>query len=1380
MITFTAPTVLTGTQTNTDCIAYPAQALFQVDTDIPTASFTAGTYNWYLKPALYINAAALLGENATNPGAYCFILSTPPATALATPIETPWGGTAKGKQGRCWLTFTDNGGVIRVSIAFKFITQMDFDGYAENQALNNHDKLFKNSKNATADLTNTAPSVYNELANNSVRLAFWVNEPTSGDWAFIKLQTANNVAARFYNRGLGIAPMERIVEGSAKFRLERNNQLVADLSNIANTLVKHRVEMQPGFLPNKAYLMIIGSNTTNNTVTLIQNYGGAIIRFAEDGLPADAFTDWDLANGGVWIPPNTAITNLSGNIWEFSMTIEQSSTLPVNKYRIIAIWETDTDPATGAFIRYSFISDELTVSTCPALYDGNVVLIDGKLHDYLNVFDDYLRVAPKERIRSQLLFDAANYDADPARTGSFIEGFNKLVIRIYSVEAPNLTHIYEESVITKDLTGNWNLAAYPNLTIDPLTGEINFIFRVRYEESLPNLYTLQGNAQITPQTTMSWVGKTVYLEYELFIDNNNVSPLDIIRKTQILEVKEYYADFTSVLHYAPEGTQPSLQFCEGDPDIIICITDANNAGEAYFIPTIEGEVYGVANLAESDPNSGGGALPLLTTPLIIAQAGAFSADPENKACATIAMAELQRDRSYLFCAIKKGTPILACGEAADSGGAGDPITNTHAMGVAIGRIVVAFQMYAITVGGAFTGVCNNTDGLELDWNGNTDNSTENTGCGGNLHFGDGTVAVQKTAATPNFAEVTVTPGANIGGTQWWYKIFCVDYCRFCGRWAANLANVRLAGAGAGETYLHEEAEVFCLETEETGYVTLNYTIPATHAFNIYRIAVYYNGALAATTISFLQGSGALVFNHTGAADYFVVIITLFPYLTTANPAPLGWEINALCPGVEEIPAPGGCPTFYDYPLPAAAADNNSETQCFVLPRKGKCETNLPLCGELWNETLCSNDKPYFQPVCFERPLVSETCGYSYQQLVAFETAAVLFLIKCSEAQEAYFAAHNDFADFFADLGLTPPTNTPYVFSLDSFTPILLAKGYGRVLAQTQNGCIRSFGVKCSGKIVGASYEFEGCIYCFNPNLGEPIDIPVGGANNGISSGCGAGNQSWGDMIPLLTVPSDIPPIDECAVKRCEENDLIYLQFSLPDRFNDWENTGGTYGWQGGGEPYFVALKLADGCCNELGELPAGAIRSAWVGVQENIRLQTIIIDPSFIDRDCFQFKVELLGGANPCGAYFTEPYKRVNCEETVLLEGDFGDKFDCDGFFFGEPDKYLQSIGSFLPYKLKIRVRGEIALKETEIQKERSAKAPTQARQIERWRLRTEPLPPYVAEQIIRILTAKTITAQNKALEFAGNVSKNVEKGKMWFIDCDLNVIKCLLSYNCG
>lgn len=133
--------------------------------------------------------------------------------------------------------------------------------------------------------------------------------------------------------------------------------------------------------------------------------------------------------------------------------------------------------------------------------------------------------------------------------------------------------------------------------------------------------------------------------------------------------------------------------------------------------------------------------------------------------------------------------------------------------------------------------------------------------------------------------------------------------------------------------------------------------------------------------------------------------------------------------------------------------------------------------------------------------------------------------------------------------------------------------------------------------------------------------------------------------------------------------------------------------------------------------------------------------------------------------FYSEPYCKEECADTILLEGSYPN-YDCGGAFYGTfvEDKFL-GVTTVNTHKLQIRILGEVAPSQFDVEEttyrnnERKS-----AKLIRSYTLMSKQIPFYVVEQIANIFASSALIIDDVQYSKAITIPKGIEDGKMWAI----------------
>lgn len=139
----------------------------------------------------------------------------------------------------------------------------------------------------------------------------------------------------------------------------------------------------------------------------------------------------------------------------------------------------------------------------------------------------------------------------------------------------------------------------------------------------------------------------------------------------------------------------------------------------------------------------------------------------------------------------------------------------------------------------------------------------------------------------------------------------------------------------------------------------------------------------------------------------------------------------------------------------------------------------------------------------------------------------------------------------------------------------------------------------------------------------------------------------------------------------------------------------------------------------------------------------------------------------------TEPYEKVKCNKpSLLLKGNYSGH-DCDNYFYGIGD--IQSI-----YKLAIRVYGVVEPNGFDTTETVNNNKKVKSSQKERFLLRTQKIPYYVATQLQRAFNSQQLNIDDIDYSGAIKLNKNFDEGSMWIIEENIFIECNELDYGCN
>lgn len=128
--------------------------------------------------------------------------------------------------------------------------------------------------------------------------------------------------------------------------------------------------------------------------------------------------------------------------------------------------------------------------------------------------------------------------------------------------------------------------------------------------------------------------------------------------------------------------------------------------------------------------------------------------------------------------------------------------------------------------------------------------------------------------------------------------------------------------------------------------------------------------------------------------------------------------------------------------------------------------------------------------------------------------------------------------------------------------------------------------------------------------------------------------------------------------------------------------------------------------------------------------------------------------------FYSELYRKTNdtCENTLLLSADYV-KFDCQENYYGVGEEETDD-----PHQLSFRIPATLEKIEFNFEETLVFNKRRSSKQTDTYLLRTQKLPPYVAEQIALAFNSKTFYIDGVEYKRTGKISKNFDEGTMWII----------------
>jgi hypothetical protein len=263
----------------------------------------------------------------------------------------------------------------------------------------------------------------------------------------------------------------------------------------------------------------------------------------------------------------------------------------------------------------------------------------------------------------------------------------------------------------------------------------------------------------------------------------------------------------------------------------------------------------------------------------------------------------------------------------------------------------------------------------------------------------------------------------------------------------------------------------------------------------------------------------------------------------------------------------------------------------------------------------------------------------------------------------------------------------------------------------------------------------------------------------------------------------------------DSTDYLYLQTWFVDNISTNPLLPNA-GWYTSNTNGYIRVRLYELNGQLISEDPTDFVVMSCCGSIDNLSFQNLMIDPNtnkLSSYDCFYLEYEVRLTANTSEYFVSEPYKRVNCEETFTIQGQFNG-FDSVCNYYDLTEQYATydyqtNVNHFnFPYAHidKYRVLGAYELTGTsntcnllEDGTMSKVKASTLRNNI--YQLITRPIPPYVAEKMLNSATGYSFIIDDciECICHAG-FKKNNDVGTMWHIDTEIEQISSQVNhFNC-
>lgn len=585
------------------------------------------------------------GENPTAPFNRYFYFKITGATTVTTVYPMAWVGVQPARNGTMNVELRNESGNLRVVLTGYFLYLEDGESYIP--TVSNPRRLLFNAVTNPVRLDNTPFSVYN--ADKLVRLALYVKQPPLSlpDWGFALAE--KSLTARWFNSETYYAPATAVI--NPVFEFQRNADDVTNLSTFEDTDFAFEfdtVKSNPDVL-----IWIFRQDSPTLPVPFLNALSHDLGEVPTDGtavpLPAPyALTDFE--GNATLYSPSTAVTNIGGDTYRVECKIKASVLILNGIYRLLVV--VNYEESANVVHSYSFLSDEMRTDAPPALVVPDV---EGHLSDYDSTYDNFLQVAPLERIRASVRLNLNAYDVSRVEFGSFLQNVTGVQCRIFYNDSGF------EQVVDRVFFGksgsNWNEPTRGEVAQDIFRNilALSYEFRIRNEAQTPNVATTLPNdgANVLPVSgNQDWTGKDIFVEWTFNLRYQ--SPIafdDQIIFTQILKVKPIQ-ETNLTTEFLNEAGDPLRYLCENNENFKIRSIDLLPVNGARPIFLFDRNPGTQATVKETEAYFGGGVFArLVQPPFTLAVADEY--DPTHRAVAPLESSQLQTGVQYRAGAIRK-------------------------------------------------------------------------------------------------------------------------------------------------------------------------------------------------------------------------------------------------------------------------------------------------------------------------------------------------------------------------------------------------------------------------------------------------------------------------------------------------------------------------------------------------------------------------------------------------------------------------------------------------------------------------------------------------------------------------------------------------------
>lgn len=270
-----------------------------------------------------------------------------------------------------------------------------------------------------------------------------------------------------------------------------------------------------------------------------------------------------------------------------------------------------------------------------------------------------------------------------------------------------------------------------------------------------------------------------------------------------------------------------------------------------------------------------------------------------------------------------------------------------------------------------------------------------------------------------------------------------------------------------------------------------------------------------------------------------------------------------------------------------------------------------------------------------------------------------------------------------------------------------------------------------------------------------------------------------------------------------ESDVLRFQFQQIDNANGQNPAGPfTYGWGYFGDPdVFASGYIRDCCTGQIIEKSPGVNLeimdvlgpvdfvgvygvtnyqgdTEWTNIQQ-VAIKMELLKP-YLDAagtDCFYLEFLFDMNSTPYGV-FSEPFKLVHCEDTLLIEGLFDVK-DCYGQYYGDN---VEGIGNWQNFYYQYRVQGYLELQSISISKEfvGNTERTVSSQLQEKYLLKTHRMPEQVVRMLSNMLSAPVVRIDGIEYVVDGDLTKNNDIGNQWFLEIPMRRNNCSKTFGCN